>query len=101
MRSKKQLNKKSRLLALNPFIDDDNIMRAEHKTQLKYVEYLLHDARFPLILRSGMWVTMVMLLEPITFQPMHYNFLVDVGEEGDMASRKIVQYMENTQSQSS
>ena len=46
--SKKQLNKESRLLALNPFIDEDNIMRAN--TRLKYAEYLPYDTRFPIIL---------------------------------------------------
>ena len=48
LRSKKQLNKESRLLALNPFIDEDNTMRAN--TRLKYAEYLPYDTRFPIIL---------------------------------------------------
>ena len=34
LRSKKQLNKESRLLALKPFIDEDRM-----HTRLKYVEY--------------------------------------------------------------
>ena len=48
LRPKKQLNKESRLLALNPFIDEDNTMRAN--TRLKYAEYLPYDTRFPIIL---------------------------------------------------
>ena len=48
LRSKKQLNKDSRLLVLNPFIDEDNTMRAN--TRLKYAEYLPYDTRFPIIL---------------------------------------------------
>ena len=48
LRSKKQLNKESRLLALNPFIDEDNTMRAN--TRLKYAEYLPYDTIFPIIL---------------------------------------------------
>ena len=54
LRSKKQLNKESRLLALNPFIDTDNIMRAN--TTLKYAECLPYDGRFPIILSRRMWV---------------------------------------------
>ena len=49
-RSKKQLNKESRLLALNPFIDEDNIMRMN--TILKYAEYVPYDTRFPRIFIS-------------------------------------------------
>ena len=50
LRSKKQLDKESRLLALNPFIDEDNIMRMN--TILKYAEYVPYDTRFPIILIS-------------------------------------------------
>ena len=49
-RSKKQLNKESRLLALNPFIDEDNIMRMN--AILKYAEYVPYDTRFPIIFIS-------------------------------------------------
>ena len=52
--SKKQLNKESRLLAFIPFIDEDNIKRAN--TRLKYAEYLPYDTRFSIILK-GMWAT--------------------------------------------
>ena len=45
LRSKKQLKKESKLLALNPFIDTDNIMRAN--TRLKYAECLPYDGIFP------------------------------------------------------
>ena len=55
LRSKKHLNKESRLLALNPFIYEDNIMRAN--TRLIYAEYLPYDARFSIILPRRMWVT--------------------------------------------
>ena len=52
LRSQKQLNKESTLLALNLFIDEDNIMRAN--TRLKYAECLTYDTRFPKILPRGM-----------------------------------------------
>ena len=106
LQSKKQLNKESGLLVLNPFIDEDNIMKAN--TRLKYAKYLPYDTRFPIILPRGMWVTKLIVRSyhikdghESHFGQFITTFLVDAGESGDTASRKRVQYMQSMQSQNS
>ena len=110
LRSKKQLNKESRILAFIPFIDEDNIMRAN--TRLKYAEYLPYDLRFSIILR-GMWVTKLIVRSyhikdghaaetKFTLANLSQRFWLMQGtrERGDTARIRRVQYIQNMQSQS-
>ena len=55
LHSKKTISKQSKLLALNPFLSDDGIIRSN--SRLKHAEYLSFDARNPVILPRGDWVT--------------------------------------------
>ena len=110
LRSKKQLNKESRILAFIPFIDEDNIMTAN--TRLKYAEYLPYDTRFSIILR-GMWVTKLIVRSyhikdghaaetKFTLANLSQRFWLMQGtrERGDTARIRRVQYIQNMQSQS-
>ena len=48
-------DKKSKLMSLNPKIDDDGVLRCDGR--LKYAENLPYDVRFPVILARKSWVT--------------------------------------------
>ena len=52
---KKSLPKKSKLMKLNPKVDDDGVLRCDGR--LKYAENLPYDVRFPEILARKSWVT--------------------------------------------
>ena len=45
----------SQLAKLNPRIDEDGLLRSH--SRLEFAEQLLYDARFPIILPQGNWVT--------------------------------------------
>ena len=53
--SKKQIPQKSVLVKLNPRLDDQGMIRSD--SRLRFAEYLAYDARFPIILSRGHWVT--------------------------------------------
>ena len=52
---KKSLPKKSKLMKLNPKVDDDGVLRCDGR--LKYAEKLPYDVRFPVTLARKSWVT--------------------------------------------
>ena len=52
---KKPIEGKSKLLSLNPFLDEDGLMRAN--SRLKNADYLPFSTRFPVILPRRTWVT--------------------------------------------
>ena len=52
---RKELPKNSKLLAFRPRLDEEGQMRCD--SQLKYAEFLSHDARFPIILPRKHQVT--------------------------------------------
>ena len=51
----KPLPSNSRLLGLQPRLDDDGLMRADGR--LKHAEFLSYDVRYPVILPRKTWVT--------------------------------------------
>ena len=55
LHSKKTISKQGKLLALNPFLSSDGIIRSN--SWLKHAEYLSFDAHSPIILSCGDWVT--------------------------------------------
>ena len=56
MQSKQSLLRaQSKLLSLNPFLDDDGLLRAN--SRLFNADYLAHDVKFPVILPRGEWET--------------------------------------------
>ena len=52
---KKELPRHSKLLALNPRLDEDGLMRSD--SRLKYSEFISHDTRYPIILQRKNWIT--------------------------------------------
>ena len=54
LHSKKMISKQSKLLALNPFLSSDGIIRSN--SRLKHGEYLSFEACNPIILPRGDWV---------------------------------------------
>ena len=52
---KQPLLPQSKLLPLNPFLDDDGLLRAN--SRLFNADYLAHDVKFPVILPRGEWET--------------------------------------------
>ena len=57
----KSLPSGSRLLGLNPKIDDDGLIRSDGR--LKYAKFLSYDVRFPVILPRNSWVTKLLVKE--------------------------------------
>ena len=55
LQRRKELPKNSKLLAFRPRLDEEGQMRCD--SQLKYAEFLSHDARFPIILPRKHQVT--------------------------------------------
>ena len=55
LQHRKELPKNSKLLAFRPRLDEEGQMRCD--SQLKYAEFLSHDARFPIILPRKHQVT--------------------------------------------
>ncbi|MCG8045043.1 MAG: hypothetical protein N0E48_05150, partial [Candidatus Thiodiazotropha endolucinida] len=55
----KALPSGSRLLGLNPKIDDDGLLRSDGR--LKYAEFLSYDVQFPVILPRNSWVTKLLV----------------------------------------
>ena len=53
--SEKPIPKKSQLIKLNPYIEEDGVIRCDGR--LKFADFLPYDARFPIILPRGHWVT--------------------------------------------
>ena len=51
LHSKKTISKQSKLLALNPFLSSDGIIRSN--SRLKHADYLSFDTRNPIILPHG------------------------------------------------
>jgi hypothetical protein len=52
--SQRELPKHSKIMGLNPRIDDDGLMRCDGR--LKYAEFISHDVRFPVILPRKSWL---------------------------------------------
>ena len=52
---KKELPRNSKLLALNPRLDEDGLMRSD--SRLKFAEFISHDTRYPIILPRKNWIT--------------------------------------------
>ena len=50
-----KLSNKSKLVGLNPVLDQDELVRSDGR--LKYAEFLSYDIRFPIILPRKHWVT--------------------------------------------
>ena len=55
LKDAKTLKHTSKLIGLQPFIDDDGLLRA--RTRLEYASYLPDDVKFPIILPRKEWVT--------------------------------------------
>ena len=55
LKSKKVIASSSDLVNLQPFLDDDGLLRAN--TRLKHADYLSYDARYPIILPRRAWLT--------------------------------------------
>ena len=53
--AKKQIPQKGAIVKLNPRLDDQGMIRSD--SRLQFAEYLPYDARFPIILPRGHWVT--------------------------------------------
>ena len=49
------VNQRSSLISLQPFLDDDGLLRAN--TRLENADYLSYEAKYPLILPRGVWLT--------------------------------------------
>ena len=57
----KPLPPSSKLLGLQPKLDDDGLMRSDGR--LKHVEFLAYDVRYPIILPRRNWVTKLFVKE--------------------------------------
>ena len=55
IKSGKEINSKSKLVDLKPFIDNDGLLRCS--SRLKYAEHMSYDAKFPVILPRKSYVT--------------------------------------------
>ena len=55
LKTTKPISNSSTLVDLQPFVDDDGLLRAN--TRLKHADYLSYDARHPIILPRRAWVT--------------------------------------------
>ena len=55
IKSGKEINSKSKLVGLKPFIDNDGLLRCS--SRLKYAEHMSYDAKFPVILPRKSYVT--------------------------------------------
>ena len=54
-----QLSRKSRLVSLNPVLDEDGILRSD--SRLKYAEFLPYNVRYPIILQRKHWITKLII----------------------------------------
>ena len=58
---RKHLQSSSKLLGLQPKLDDDGLMRCDGR--LKHAEFLAYDVRYPIILQRRNWVTKLIMKE--------------------------------------
>ena len=56
---KKTLSTSSRILSLYPRLDDDGLIRSNGR--LEHAEYLNYDAKYPIILPRGHWITQLIV----------------------------------------
>lgn len=55
LEQKKQLPRNSKLMPLNPKLDEDGLIRSD--SRLKYAEFISYDTRYPIILPRKNWIT--------------------------------------------
>ncbi|MEW8314042.1 MAG: hypothetical protein AB2658_03330, partial [Candidatus Thiodiazotropha endolucinida] len=59
VRNGKPLKQNSKLLGLQPKLDEDGLLRSDGR--LKYAEFLSYDVRFPVILPRRSWITRLII----------------------------------------
>ena len=60
LRKNKNLSNSSQLVSYHPFIDDDQVLRAN--SRLANAEFLTYDVKYPIILPRKEWVTKLIIL---------------------------------------